>query len=241
MRRADRLLQIIQVFRRHRGPVTAARIAEELEVTARTVYRDIATLMTNGVPIRGEAGVGYVMDKGYDLPPLMFNVEELEALMLGARLVASTGDTALVRAVRDAVAKIATVIPADVRPNLLDAPLIVPNIGVDDPHEIDIGHIRMAIREERKLRIDYRDARDAATTRTIWPIALGYFQDVKLLAAYCELRSDFRHFRVDRIKELAVLDVPLPERHARPFQYWWKVEAEKCGDCGTRNDGDKVV
>lgn len=230
MRRADRLLQIIQIFRRRRGPVTAARIAEELEVTARTVYRDIAALMANGVPIRGEAGVGYVMDEGYDLPPLMFDAEELEALMLGARLVVSTGDTTLARAARDAVAKIATVIPSGLRPNLLDAPLLAPNFGMGEAGEVDIGTIRMAIREGRKLRIDYRDAKDAATTRTIWPIALGYFQEVKMLAAFCELRSDFRHFRLDRIGGLTVLDARPPEHHARLFHRWWQAEVEKCGD-----------
>ena len=228
MRRADRLLQIIQIFRRWRGPVTATRIAEELEVTVRTVYRDIATLMANGVPIRGEAGVGYVMDEGYDLPPLMFDVEELEALMLGARLVASTGDTTLARAACDAVAKIATVIPSDLRPSLLDTPLLAPNFGMDEAGEEDIVNIRMAIREHRKLRIEYRDARDAATTRRIWPIALGYFQEVKMLAAFCELRCDFRHFRLDRINGLKVLDARPPERHARLFHRWRQAEVETC-------------
>jgi len=230
MRRADRLLQIIQLFRRRRGPVTASSIAQELEVTQRTVYRDIASLVGNGVPIRGEAGIGYVMEEGYDLPPLMFSADELEALMLGARLVASHGDTTLTRSANDAIAKIATVIPADLRPVLLDAPLYVPNFGGSIVDKVDIGLIRIAIRKSRKLHIKYADAQKAVSQRIIWPIALAYHEGVRLVVAWCELRNDFRHFRVDRMDTLTSLDETMPERRDVLFHRWWKAETEKYGD-----------
>ena len=230
MRRADRLLQIIQLFRRQRGPVTAAYIAGDLEVTPRTVYRDIASLVGNGVPIRGEAGVGYVMDEGYDLPPLMFSADELEALMLGARLVASHGDTTLTRSANDAIAKIATVIPADLRPVLLDAPLFVPDYGGSIVDRVDIGLIRTAIRKSVKLHIEYEDAKKSVSQRTIWPIALAYHKGIRLVVAWCELRTDFRHFRVDRMNTLTTLDETIPERRNALFHRWWKVENEKYGD-----------
>ena len=230
MRRADRLLQIIQLFRRQRGPVTAAYIGAELEVTTRTVYRDIAALMGNGVPIRGEAGVGYVMDEGYDLPPLMFSADELEALMLGARLVASHGDTTLTRSANDAIAKIATVIPENLRPVLLDAPLYVPNFGGSIVDTVDIGLIRTAIRNSKKLHIVYKDAHDAPSERVIWPIALAYHEGVRLVVSWCELRADFRHFRVDRMSTLTPLDETIPERRNTLFHRWWSTENEKYGD-----------
>jgi len=230
MRRADRLLQIIQLFRRWRGPVTAAIIASELEVTPRTVYRDIAALMANGVPIRGEAGVGYVMDEGYDLPPLMFSADELEALMLGARLVSSHGDTTLTRSASDAIAKIATVIPSDLRPILLDAPLYVPDFGDSIVDSVDIGLIRIAIRKGNKLHIDYTDANKSITERVIWPIALAYHHGVRLVVVWCELRADFRHFRVDRMASLTPLDERIPERRDKLFHRWWSAENEKHGD-----------
>lgn len=230
MRRADRLLQIIQLFRRRRGPVTSRYIADELEVTQRTVYRDIASLVANGVPIRGEAGIGYVMEDGYDLPPLMFNADELEALMLGARLVSSHGDTSLTRSANDAIAKIANVIPGELRPLLLDAPLYVPDFGDGIVDIVDVGQIRIAIRNSCKVQIDYRDAQNLPSFRTIWPIALAFHRGIRLVVAWCELRDDFRHFRVDRIVSLTTLEEKFPERRDTLFHRWWKKENEECGD-----------
>jgi len=230
MRRADRLLQIIQVFRRCRGPVTSVYLAAELEITQRTVYRDIASLIANGVPIRGEAGIGYVMEEGYDLPPLMFSADELEALMLGARLVASHGDTTLTRSANDAIAKIASVIPQDLRPVLLDAPLYAPDFGGNVVDTVDVGLIRTAIRAGKKLELKYQDAIGKLSERTIWPIALAYHQGVRLVVGWCELRADFRHFRVDRMDTLLLLDEAMPERRDVLFHRWWKIETEKYGD-----------
>jgi predicted DNA-binding transcriptional regulator YafY len=218
------------MFRRERGPVTAARIANELEVTARTVYRDIASLMANGVPIRGEAGIGYVMDEGYDLPPLMFSADELEALMLGARLVAWHGDTTLTRSANDAIAKIATVIPDDLRPLLLDAPLYVPDFGGSVVDKVDVGTIRRAIRANLKLHINYSDAKDRLSERLIWPIALAYHQGIRMVVSWCELRNDFRHFRVDRMSTMTLMQQRFPERRDALFHRWRKLETEKHGD-----------
>ncbi len=224
MRRADRLLQIIQLFRRKRGPVTASAIAEELEVTIRTIYRDIASLMGNGVPIRGEAGVGYVMDEGYDLPPLMFSADELEALMLGARMVAGQGEAKLTRSADNAIAKIATVVPPELRPILLDAPLYAPVPVTEIVDQVDAGLVRTAIRERHKVHIEYVDGEGSMSERVIWPVAIAYYHGLRLLVSWCELRSDFRNFRIDRISSLTTFAEKIPERRDILFQRWWQHE-----------------
>jgi len=234
VRRADRLMQIIQIFRRHgtrrTAPLTAAQLAEELEINVRTVYRDIQSLMSNGVPIRGEAGVGYIMEDGFDLPPLMFTTDELEALMLGARLVATQGDATLARSARDVIAKIAEVVPLELRPVLLNAPLYAPEFVSDQVDIVDSYEIRIALRQNRKIKIDYADAHGDPSQRTVWPIAMAYHKGVRLLVAWCELRCDFRHFRVDRMSKLEVLEVAIPERHDTLFHRWWHIELQKYGD-----------
>jgi len=230
MRRADRLLQIIQIFRRHRAPLTAHQIASELEVTKRTIYRDIVSLVSTGVPIRGEAGVGYVLEDGYDLPPLMFSADELEALMLGARLVSSHVDTGLTRSANDAIAKIATVVPAALRPVLLEASLYAPDFGDSIVDKIDVGTIRDALRLHRKLHIEYVDEQGNSSQRMIWPIVLAYHRGVRLIAAWCELRGGFRHFRADRMITLKPDEEKIPERYDLLFSRWQKGEIEKRGE-----------
>lgn len=179
-------------------------MAEELEISLRTLYRDIATLMAEGVPITGEAGVGYVIEDGYDLPPLMFTAAELEALILGLRWVARRGDTELVRAARDSATKIATVLPQNLKPLLFDATLLAPPPKDQAVDFVDIAILRKALREGRKISINYRKEDGEHSTRTLWPIALGYFDNQKIVAGWCELRGDFRHFRTDRILNLRV-------------------------------------
>ena len=169
MRRADRLMQIIQILRRESRPVTAAAVAEELEVTPRTIYRDMVSLQANNVPVIGEAGVGYVLGQGFDLPPLMFSANELEALMLGARMVEARGDPELVLAARDAIAKIGTVVPSNLRPILLEAPLYASDMVVQEVDQVDIAPLREAIRTGRKVEIAYTDEKGSETVRTIWP------------------------------------------------------------------------
>ena len=220
MRRADRLLRIIQLLRRHRRPVTGGRMAEELEVSLRTLYRDIADLITDGVPIRGEAGVGYVLGEGYDLPPLMFKSDELEAIMLGLSWVQRRGDLALQRAALDVIAKIGTVLPEQLRPFFYDAPLLAPpKFGLIEDR-IDVSQVRRAIRGQHKLDIAYQDERSEATRRVIWPLAISYFDSQRIVVAWCELRKGFRHFRTDRISEMQQLEHKYREPRLKLLSQW---------------------
>jgi predicted DNA-binding transcriptional regulator YafY len=212
MRRADRLLRLIQILRRHRRPVTGQVIASELEVSLRTVYRDIADLMTDGVPVRGEAGVGYVLGEGYDLPPLMFSTDELEAVMLGLRWVMRRGDPDLARAAQDTVAKVGAVIPEKLRPFLYDAPLMAPPSYRQTPDRVDMSALRQAIRDQRKVIIHYADEAGAKSIRTVWPIGISYFDAQRLIIAWCELRQDFRTFRTDQMRSAEVLSEKYKER-----------------------------
>lgn len=200
MRRADRLLQIVQILRRRGRATTAATLAEELEVTTRTIYRDMAGLQAARVPIQGEAGVGYVLQAGYDLPPMMFTVDELEAVTLGARMVIERGDHELGRAAADVLAKIESVVPKRLADQMWRAGLLVPH-----PLEEGVGFgehvsaIRRAIRDNRKLAIVYSDSDGQQTARTVWPLGLYLFSHVTFVCAWCELRSDYRAFRSERI------------------------------------------
>jgi predicted DNA-binding transcriptional regulator YafY len=223
MRRADRLFRIIQVLRRKRRPVTAGEIAEELEASPRTIYRDIAQLMADRVPIRGEAGIGYVLDGGFDMPPLMLTADEIEAAMLGAQWVMGRGDAALKRAAGDLVAKIGAVIPEHLRPVLLEpvgsASPALPDASVD---VIDMARVRSAIRAQGKIRLVYRDEKGTETSRVIWPIAVSYWERVRLIVAWCELRQGFRHFRTDRIASFEFLETRYTAPRARLKAQWQK-------------------
>ena len=206
MRRADRLFQIIQILRRSTRPVTAAALAEELEISKRTVYRDVADLMGQRVPIEGEAGLGYLIASDYDMPPLMLTPDEIEAVMLGAHWVAGRSDKILSNAARDVVAKIAAVVPERLRPFIVE-----PSVGakptIGEPEEsVDTSMLRSAIRNGVKLRLRYRSEAAEETQRTVWPVILGYAETNRLLVAWCELRQSFRHFRTDRIIEAEMLD-----------------------------------
>ena len=206
MRRADRLFQIIQILRRSTRPVTAAALAEELEISKRTVYRDVADLIGQRVPIEGEAGLGYLLATDYDMPPLMLTPDEIEAVMLGAQWVAGRSDKILSNAARDVVAKIAAVVPERLRPFIVE-----PSVGakptIGEPEEgVDTSMLRSAIRNGVKLRLRYRSEAGEETERTVWPVILGYAETNRLLVAWCELRQSFRHFRTDRIIEAEMLD-----------------------------------
>jgi predicted DNA-binding transcriptional regulator YafY len=219
MRRADRLFDIIQMLRTAKAPLTAAAIAAELEVTTRTVYRDVATLQARRVPIEGAPGLGYVLRRGFDLPPLMFTTEEIEAITVGVRLLRRTGDVGLQDAAESVLSKIAVVLPEALRSSL-GAPLFVSKRGAPRPEVADLSVIRAAIREERKLRIAYTDEQGRPTERIIWPIAIAYYVEATLVSAWCELRNDFRHFRSDRIRALTVLELPVPVS-ARELKAQW--------------------
>lgn len=223
MRRADRLFRIIQVLRRKRRPVTATEIAEELETSPRTIYRDIAQLMADRVPIRGEAGIGYVLEGGFDMPPLMLTADEIEAAMLGAQWVMGRGDADLARAASDLVAKIGAVIPEHLRPILLEPAGSAPPGSPDAPRDvIDMARVRTAIRAQGKIRLTYRDEHGVETTRVIWPIAVSYWERVRLIVAWCELRKAFRHFRTDRIAAYEFLETRFTTPRAKLRAQWHK-------------------
>ncbi|MGI9365171.1 MAG: helix-turn-helix transcriptional regulator [Rhizobiaceae bacterium] len=227
MRRADRLLQIIQILRRANGPIAASSIAAELEVSQRTLYRDMASLESTGVPIRGEAGVGYILEDGYDMPPLMFTASELEAVMLGARMLDGRVDESLSRAAKDVVAKIAAVVPVDLRPALIDAPLFAPQFVTQPPLQIEAEDIRRSLRSQSQVRITYTDLNERETNRTIWPVLISFFQNAAVLAAWCTLRNDFRAFRLDRILRYEVTNQKLPKPRKTLFVEWKKSDAAK--------------
>lgn len=228
MRRADRLFQIVQILRRSTRPVTAERMAEELQVSKRAVYRDIAELMRQTVPIRGEAGIGYVLDRTFDMPPLMLTPDELEAAVLGAQWVGERGDPVLAGAARDLIAKIATAVPERLRVFITEPTIGAPPCNELAPDLLDIAKTRSWIRSGRKLRIRYRNQEQQDSERTIWPIIIGYAETVRLLAAWCELRHDFRHFRTDRIVAAEFLDEPHGQRVSALRNRWRRhMETER--------------
>lgn len=227
MRKADRLFQIVQILRRSSKPVTAEAIAAELETSKRSVYRDIAALIGQRVPIRGEAGLGYVLESGFDLPPLMLTADEIDAVALGATWVAGHADASLARAASDLLAKIAAVLPEEMRPFLGNpASRAVP--AFDRPVDgIEASQLRAWIRAGRKLRLDYADEQGRATRRTVWPLMIGYADATRIVLAWCELRADFRTFRLDRIVAAAFLDDRIPGSAAQLRARWLKAMRER--------------
>jgi predicted DNA-binding transcriptional regulator YafY len=218
--RTSRLFMLLDTLRGHRRPVTATRLAEALSVSLRTIYRDIGTLVELGAPIDGEAGIGYVLRAGFFLPPLMFTEDELEALVLGARWVERQGDTSLARGAGTALAKIAAASPRDLRDYLAEAGLWAPMLGGSGAPEVRLQPIREAIRREHKLRISYVNESGGSSERMIWPIALAFMEKARVLAAWCELRNDFRHFRADRIGQFTLLGMRYPTRRAILVKQW---------------------
>ena len=203
MRRADRLFSLIQLMRRRRRAVTARWLAEQLEVSERTVYRDIRDLVDNGTPIEGEAGVGYTLRASYDLPPLMFDAEELQALVLGARVVTAFADEELTKAADSALRKIESVVPKRLRPTIEDAALFAPRTSIGKATSDALLVVRTAIRERHKVRFDYERADGEQTSRVVRPIGAFFWGRSWTLSAWCEMRQGFRNFRLDRMSELA--------------------------------------
>jgi predicted DNA-binding transcriptional regulator YafY len=230
MSRAERLLHLMQVLRRHRTPVSGARLASETGVSLRTLYRDIAALQAQGATLEGEPGVGYVLRPGFLLPPLMLSAEEIEALVLGARWVAERTDSRLAQAAGDAVAKIAAVLPTDLRHELETNALLIGPSAKDAPVAGDhLADIREAIRDERKLQIDYRNAQGKASRRIVWPFALGFFDRARVMVAWCESRQEFRHFRTDRIAALRKQKQRYPRRRQALLKEWRQLEGIEAG------------
>lgn len=226
MRRADRLFEILQILRR-KGTVTATQLAEELKVSPRTIYRDIGDMMARDVPIDGEAGVGYVLRPGFDLPPLMFNQAQLEALLLGARIVQSWADPELARAASDILASVRQVVPKNMRRHLDALTLWAPEDHHSEPVSIDQVALRRAMREQRKLQFAYQDTAGCRTQRTVRPLVMAFYGPVWLLAAWCELRDGFRVFRLDRMSEMSVLDESFAAEPGKTASDFLKQDASR--------------
>ena len=206
----NRLFSIIQILRSAKFPIKARQLSEELEVSIRTIYRDIAELQNQHVPIVGEAGIGYILKQGYDMPPLMLTANELEVVLLGAHWVSQRGDPTLANGARDLLAKIAEVVPDHLQSVVIQSTTIAPVVTPVIPDHLNMNEVREAIGQQSKLIIQYADEAGATSERIIWPIVVAYFETVRLLVAWCELRHDFRHFRTDRISSLIVLDERFP-------------------------------
>jgi len=204
MRRADRLFRIVQLLRRRRTVVTARQIAEKLDISERTVYRDIRDLVESGTPIDGEAGVGYRLKPDYDLPPLMFDREEIQALVLGARIVAQFGDPALARASESILSKVAGVLPKELEPLLTDTRLFVPPTRSTARASAGLAVARDALVARRRLHLKYANERGEASERTVRPLGVFFWGKTWTLAAWCEMRTGFRSFRLDRIETATI-------------------------------------
>jgi len=223
MSRSLRMFDIIQVLRGTTKPLTAQAMAERLEVTVRTVYRDIAALQALRVPIDGQAGVGYILRPGFDLPPLNLSAEEAEAVIVGLAMLGRTGDAGLQSAAQSAGEKIAAAFAHDGREVLAEWPLYASTwttVSVPPEH---VQALREAVRDDRKVRIDYTDAEGEISTRTILPVAVLFYIEVIVVAAWCELREDFRHFRIDRMTTCTPTDQTFKNRAKRLRADWRKT------------------
>ena len=224
MDKTERLFSVMDALRRHRRPVTASALAEEQGVSVRTLYRDIQTLIGLGAPIDGEAGVGYMLRPGFFLPPLMFSPEELEALVLGARWVEQRPDEALASAAKNALGKIATASPDDLRERINNTGLYPVKTWWDESGGKPLlGVLREAIRDERVVRIGYADESGRTTERAIWPIAIAFYEKKEVAVAWCTMREDFRNFRTDRIVAAEVIEGRFGKRRAVLSREWEDV------------------
>jgi predicted DNA-binding transcriptional regulator YafY len=221
MRRADRLFEIIQHMRR-KPTVKARELSESLEVSERTIYRDVRDLISSGVPIEGEAGVGYVLKAGFDLPPLMFKEQEIEALVLGARIVESWADAELAAAATDAIAKIEAVIPDQLKVYMANTALMAPCAHYMAPISFDLAELRRAVRSRLKIRFRYTDVLRQGSERTVRPLSLAFFGPVWVMAAWCELRTDFRTFRLDRMEGFSITQEPFKSERGKTLHDFLK-------------------
>jgi predicted DNA-binding transcriptional regulator YafY len=225
MARSIRLFDLIQALRRRRRPVSAVTLAKELGVSKRTIYRDIETLIAVGAPVVGEAGIGYVLRPGFMLPPLMFTEDELESLVLGGQWVKLHADHDLVLAAQNALAKISAVLPTPLTTNLENPALLPAPAPAGIAERFDPAILRRAVRNERKLRIAYVDDAGNQSERIVWPIALVYFEAVRILVAWCETREAFRHFRTDRISTVIEMNIRYPKRRFALLNAWREIDA----------------
>jgi len=223
MTRSERLLRLLQLLRRYRRAVSGQILAEELGVSIRTLYRDIASLQAQGATIEGEPGVGYVMKPGFMLPPMMFSSEELDALVLGMRWVADRCDKTLSTGALSTLAKVAAVLPTELRRELEESSLLVGAPLKRPAHTVSSDLLRAAVRAEQKLNITYVDGSGVRSQRVVWPFALVYFDQARVLMCWCELRADFRNFRSDRISDVRRMEERYPKRRSALLREWRKA------------------
>jgi predicted DNA-binding transcriptional regulator YafY len=229
MNRTTRLLELLQVLRSYRYPVSGLRLAERLNISLRTLYRDIATLQAQGAEIKGEPGIGYILRPGFFIPPLMFSQTEIEAVLLGMQWVSTYGDASLAKAARDALSKIRDVLPDKIRNGMGAVPL---RVGPPAPKSLeseDLTVLRDAIRRERKVNLVYRSRGEQETKGIIWPFAIGYFTDGRILVGWCAEQQAYRHFRTDGIVSLTVLEERYSRRREVLFDEWRAAEMKKLG------------
>lgn len=227
MRRTERLFQIIQILRSTRSPITGRELADELEVSLSTLYRDMAELHAQRIPIIGEAGIGYVLDDGYDMPPLMLTADELEAAALGAAWVASEADPSLARAARDLVSKLSAAIPKELRPVVLDGSTKPIQTRARVAERFDSALLRHAIRERYTLQLVYTDRDGRMTDRIVWPLLIAFLDRTRYLVGWCETKDDYRHFKTERVQELKVLSNKYPGRRAALLKGWEKATTKR--------------
>lgn len=223
MSRSIRLLNLLQLLREYRYPVTAQALAERLQISQRSVYRDIETLREQGVGIEAEAGLGFQLKEDFLLPPMTLNETEIEAIFLALHWLKSIPDQALESASTSVLAKLNAVLPQHCQQLLQHTTLRAFNVWLP-VNKVVVEQVRLAIRQQVKIVLDYRDEQQQVSTRTVWPFALGYFNDKIVLAAWCELRNDFRNFRIDRIQQLNLSQELYPQFKQQLFHQWWIQE-----------------
>lgn len=227
MRRADRLFQIVQILQRKSGAITAQAIAQELEVSTRTIYRDIQDLMKNHVPVTGEPGTGYLLQGGYDLPPMMFSDEEIDAIMLGAEWVRANGDTEIQRAAEDVLVKIGAVLPKSRQSLLSSLRHTIHKRADTNPIQVSMPEVRRAIRNHLNANTEYLSLDGQLTNRTLSPMLIVFFESVQLLVAWCHLRQGIRNFRMDRFSSFTVLQESYPKSFYERMQQHVREEKQK--------------
>ena len=240
MQRAERLFQLLTLLRNRRTVMTAKQLSEHLQVSERTVYRDVQSLSLSGVPVEGEAGVGYRLSHRYQLPPLMFDRHEVEALLLGARMVSSWGDADMATHAKQAVQKILSVLPDHLRHSDENLPLLVPHM--EDVQKFYTAHsqpIREAIRARQRVNIVYTRADAQESNRVIEPLGLIFWGKVWTLVAWCQLRSDYRTFRLDRINSLDIMSEIFETHEVKSLQHFLALMKEKHHEqCTTDESND---
>ena len=218
--RTERLLRLLQILRGYSHPVKGRDLAEKLDISIRTLYRDIAVLQAQGADIQGEPGLGYVLKPGFFLPPLMLSRDEVEAMMLGIRWVSNYGDRSLAQAAEEALTKISAVLPKEMILSASELPLRVGPPASETFSSEDLADLRHAIRQERKVEITYHADDEEQTLCIIWPLAIGYFTESRILVGWCESSENYRHFRTDQLLSVHVLSDAYPVRRSHLFREW---------------------